>query len=469
MNVIKTHLIKGWDEARRNPNVNPMQVIHKLRLELDKKIKKSFGSRGEDAAVVSKEVEKKLAGLYRELIDKQYTAGNKKLVNKINDDLEDFYAVLPNVRTKARKSISGGAEVDIQSPSLYGVTRAALGYVREKAGIRYHQVKDAPTGTGDFIVPGRFNPGQAMRKEHSAVLPSVESVAQAPTRFSREMGKRAAPRVKAGVESRMGLEQPDFPEDMPYGVTGEEQELGEQLPNPYREPGQEFQIPGMEQVDELQQQAEQMNQMDRMQEQQQKRQKEQLDKLRMAKLPRNSAEFMANKELVMAKFAQDAPIELANVSHIISFEPDKIEDMMTVYSQQYPNLFVNDQYKRINGKIIDNVAKNRARKETFDREDISTSEKTAIIDKINKTAEFTADIDTANKVQEAKQPTGVSAINDVMAKLKAGQPVQKPAEGIPAEAPVGPIVEKPKKAAKPLELPTMDIYGDVDYSKQESF
>jgi len=457
LKVIREMKVKALDLVKRQGT--SVELLNDLRKEMDKKIRNSFGDRGEAETAISRDVNKWISGELRGAVKgKIKDPATSKKLEMMLDDLEDFHEVRHEVRLRGEIKAKGSDLPEIYA-SKPGFIRTTLAEVRERAGVPYHIAKETPSGSSAVALPrlntkktkdvqrfgAEYEPGQPTSyirppEEYSPLikLPPREALADMPSR----MGRASSKVVDMGTQE----EERELP---PLGQLD-------------RVPQQAFQPPGLEQVDQMMGQAEQMN---RVQMQQEKRQKEMLDKLRMAKLPRNSQEFVANKELVMAKFAQDAPEELGNVSHILSFEPDKIEDMMTVYSMQYPQLFINDQYKRINGKIIDNVAKNRARKETFDREDIPTSEKAAIIDKINKTAEFTADIDTANKIEEQQKPTGVSAINDVMAKLKAGQPIQKPAQ-VPMAKEETPLAKKPPK---PIELPTMDLYGDVDYSKQENF
>ena len=465
--VINEMINKSRDLVKRQGN--SVELLNDLRKEMDKKIRNSFGDRGEKETSIVRDINKMISGELRGAVKGKIKdpAASKKFELML-DDMEDFYEVRQGVRLKGEIKAKGSDVEEIYATKP-GAIRSAMAFIREHAGVPYHIAKETPSGSSAVATPrlntkktkdikyfgAEYEPGQPTSyvrppEEYSPLIKTVprEAIADMPSRIGR-----AVPEIfEAGRQENL------------VPVNERPWEIRDSAPE--REPQQAFQPPGLEQVDQMMGQAEQMN---RVQMQQEKRQKEMLDKLRMAKLPRNSQEFVANKELVMAKFAQDAPEELGNVSHILSFEPDKIEDMMTVYSMQYPQLFINDQYKRINGKIVDNVAKNRARKETFDREDIPTSEKAAIIDKINKTAEFTADIDTANKIEEQQKPTGVSAINDVMAKLKAGQPIQKPAQ-VPAQLPVDPeakgkeatgmITTKTKegKILKETPVETLDVF-----------
>ena len=457
--------IKGHDLVKRTGK-SSVKLLNELRIELDNKIKKSFGSRGEDETSIMRDINKVIVGELRGVVKNKIKDPVKKdEFLKIMDDMEDFYEVRKGVRLKGEMQAKGSNEKDIYYTDP-GMLRSATQFTRENLGVPYHVSKETPSGSSDFFLPSLNTKKIKHTKYHgeewdpsrlandvapptdytpSILPPSREALADMPSRIANTVGNVAS---ENGYEDGPGISDSAIQDTDPgYYEPGrypKEQSYGQQI--------------GTDVMDQIGQEREM-----RQQKMQENNQKKMLDTLRMAKLPRNSEEFIANKELVLAKFAQDAPIELNNISHILSFEPDKIEDAMILYSQQNANLFTNDRYKRINGKIVDNIAKNQARKETMDREDISTIEKATIIDNLNKTGSYTADIDLANKKEMELGPKPGMGMSDVISKLKT-QPVVGPElpkidEGKELTPDTGYMKQTlPSGEVKSAEMPALDNF-----------
>ena len=105
-------------------------------------------------------------------------------------------------------------------------------------------------------------------------------------------------------------------------------------------------------------------------------------------LPRNSSEWINQKQFVLAKIAQEAPDLLDSVRNIIERQPEDLPDLISGASQAYPHLFVKDQYGRIDGKIVDPINRETATKDTMRRDDLDSQQKAVIIQLLNTTGEF---------------------------------------------------------------------------------
>lgn len=112
------------------------------------------------------------------------------------------------------------------------------------------------------------------------------------------------------------------------------------------------------------------------------------EELVRTKIPRSSEEVLANKDMVLAKVAQQAPESFDQVQEILENQPEMIGDVLPVLAQAMPHLFTNDKYNRIDGVILDPAKKEMARQDLMKDEDLSNVDRMMRMNRLNKTGEF---------------------------------------------------------------------------------
>lgn len=105
-------------------------------------------------------------------------------------------------------------------------------------------------------------------------------------------------------------------------------------------------------------------------------------------LPRDTDRILEGKDFVLAKAAQQAPEMFDHVREVLENNPEVLPDILPGLVNGFPQLFERDQYNRVDGKIIDPAMREKARKDTMMREDLSKIEKAIIINELNKTGIF---------------------------------------------------------------------------------
>lgn len=102
-------------------------------------------------------------------------------------------------------------------------------------------------------------------------------------------------------------------------------------------------------------------------------------------LPRNTDEILEKKDFVLAKTAQQAPEMFDHVKEVIENHPEKLPKILPALVKSAPHLFENDEYERVDGKIIDPAMKEKARNDIMLDDSMSILDKTLIINELNKT------------------------------------------------------------------------------------
>jgi len=100
-------------------------------------------------------------------------------------------------------------------------------------------------------------------------------------------------------------------------------------------------------------------------------------------IPRDSKSILANKEFVLEKVRMQMPMMYDAVADVVEKEPHKIPEILPMIIQAAPQLFEGDEYGRIDGKIIDPMQKGRAIEDTIKNDEMSNTEKVAMINNIS--------------------------------------------------------------------------------------
>lgn len=103
------------------------------------------------------------------------------------------------------------------------------------------------------------------------------------------------------------------------------------------------------------------------------------------KLPRTVEGLIANKDVLLAKAAQQAPEYFEQVRFIVEERPEDIEQVMPMIMQLAPHIFESDKYNRVNHKILDPMMQQKAREDIMEDPNLSNVQKVNMIDKLNRT------------------------------------------------------------------------------------
>ena len=106
------------------------------------------------------------------------------------------------------------------------------------------------------------------------------------------------------------------------------------------------------------------------------------------RIPRSSDAILQNKNVILAKVAQEMPQIFDHVVELIENRPEDMEEIVPLLTKMAPSMFEQDKYGRFNGKITDPNNAQRAIKDTLKRDDLSNTQKIEAINKLNKTGEF---------------------------------------------------------------------------------
>lgn len=100
-------------------------------------------------------------------------------------------------------------------------------------------------------------------------------------------------------------------------------------------------------------------------------------------LPRSTQGLLANKELVLAKVAQEIPMAYGQVEDVMMNFPEKLDQIVPMLMQMMPEKFDSDKYNRFDDKIIDPMMQEKARRDIFRDPRLSPTEKQRLVDQIN--------------------------------------------------------------------------------------
>lgn len=106
------------------------------------------------------------------------------------------------------------------------------------------------------------------------------------------------------------------------------------------------------------------------------------------RIPRTSQGIMENKQLVLAKIAQEMPESFSHVQTMMESEVD-VNDALPVLIEMLPHMFEKDRYNRINNILPENM-KPLAMEEIRKDEYLSPTEKISRLDLMNRTGEYYA-------------------------------------------------------------------------------
>lgn len=106
------------------------------------------------------------------------------------------------------------------------------------------------------------------------------------------------------------------------------------------------------------------------------------------KIPRTSEGVLKNKEVVLAKVAQQDPTFYPILKEFIEERPDELGDLLPKLIATTPAAFERDPYNRVDNKVMDQASKLKAINDTMRRNDMTNTEKISIIDNLNSTGEF---------------------------------------------------------------------------------
>lgn len=105
-------------------------------------------------------------------------------------------------------------------------------------------------------------------------------------------------------------------------------------------------------------------------------------------IPRDSSRILENKDFIKAKALEQAPEIYDQLSDVLDNDPEAISEILPAITRAAPHLFERDAYDRIDGVIIDPMMREKAAKDTMNRQDISNMDKIEIINELNKTGQF---------------------------------------------------------------------------------
>lgn len=113
------------------------------------------------------------------------------------------------------------------------------------------------------------------------------------------------------------------------------------------------------------------------------------ESIEMTPLSRNTQEIMSQPQLLLGKIAQQRPEVYDMVREAMRQGGMAFDNVVKQLVIESPFLFEQDKYNRIDGKILDPANKAQAIKDVNMMQELSPVEKSEIIDRLNKTGEFT--------------------------------------------------------------------------------
>lgn len=107
--------------------------------------------------------------------------------------------------------------------------------------------------------------------------------------------------------------------------------------------------------------------------------------LSKTKLPRTTEGIMENKDIFLAKVAQEAPQYFDQVNFVLNERPEDLDQMMPMLVNFLPQAFDHDKYGRVNNEILDPMMMDKARKDISNDGNLSNTQKAIMINKLNRT------------------------------------------------------------------------------------
>lgn len=101
-------------------------------------------------------------------------------------------------------------------------------------------------------------------------------------------------------------------------------------------------------------------------------------------LPRTTQGLMKNKPFVLAKVAQMMPEMFEAVKDVYDHNPENLGELAQVIAMKMPHVFEKDKYNRFDGRILSEVDKQKAIKDTLLNNRLSSIDQAKIITKLNK-------------------------------------------------------------------------------------
>ena len=105
-------------------------------------------------------------------------------------------------------------------------------------------------------------------------------------------------------------------------------------------------------------------------------------------LPRSTSGLLDKKPFVLAKIAQMMPEMLDAVQDVYDNNPENLSELAQVISMKMPHVFEKDKYNRFDGRIVSEVDKQKAIKDTLLNNGLSSIEQAKIITRLNKEGLF---------------------------------------------------------------------------------
>jgi competence protein ComGF len=100
-------------------------------------------------------------------------------------------------------------------------------------------------------------------------------------------------------------------------------------------------------------------------------------------LPRSTDEILQKKDFVLEKIRLQAPNLYPHAAEIIKNQPEMLDEFLAGAIVKFPFIFEKDKYNRVNGKIIDPMLQEKARKDITRKQGISNTEKVAMYHRLN--------------------------------------------------------------------------------------
>lgn len=106
------------------------------------------------------------------------------------------------------------------------------------------------------------------------------------------------------------------------------------------------------------------------------------------KLPRTVEGLLANKKVLLAKTAQQAPEYFDQVKFFVEERPEDLEQLLPMIMKLVPHAFESDKYGRVNGMILDPMMQQKAREDLMQDPNLTNTQRIQMIDKLNRTNEL---------------------------------------------------------------------------------
>ena len=105
-------------------------------------------------------------------------------------------------------------------------------------------------------------------------------------------------------------------------------------------------------------------------------------------LPRDSEKILKNPDFFLMKLAQQAPEAYDMMKNTIANDPEGMAELLPSLVQMAPNLFERDEFNRVDGMIMGEEYKIKARRRVMTDQQMRAADKIQHIDRLNRTGEF---------------------------------------------------------------------------------